>query len=67
MSPIYPMRCPCGHEEDVHALSTMAAQVLDDHGKPCPVCGGKMRRVPARSSFVLKGGGWAKERPKRDS
>jgi predicted nucleic acid-binding Zn ribbon protein len=54
------MRCPCGHEEDVWAKASIAAKILDDHGKACPVCGCKMRRVPARTSFVLKGDGWTK-------
>lgn len=65
--PCYLMRCPCGHEEEVYGQSYCTAQVLDDYGKPCPVCGCKMRRVPARTAVMFKGDGWTKPNTTKES
>lgn len=43
---------PSFSEEGVEALSPEGLEVL---------CGGKVRKLISRTSFVLKGGGWYKD------
>lgn len=31
---------------------------FEEHDIPCPVCGGKTKRLISNTSFVLKGSGW---------
>ena len=53
--PLYEYRCTdCGHEFEKLAK-------VDDPPPTCPVedCSGKSEKRPSRTSFVLKGGGWA--------
>lgn len=66
MSPIYPMRCECGHEQDVYARSMLAGKALADHGCACPKCGKKMRRVPAIVSIQFRGDGWTRKEERHE-
>ena len=56
--PLYDQKCPkCGHSFDI--LVTFAEASRD---VPCPKCDAtKTKRVFSRTSFSLKGGGWAKD------
>ncbi|MGB9668524.1 MAG: FmdB family zinc ribbon protein [Thermosulfidibacteraceae bacterium] len=51
--PIYEYKCnACGHVfEKLQSFS-------DEPIKVCPKCGGEVKRLISRSSFVLKGTGW---------
>lgn len=56
--PTYPYRClKCNHEFDA------VQSILDQPLKTCPreSCLGEVIRLIARTSFVLNGGGWAKD------
>lgn len=53
--PLYVYKCPdCG--QTVEKLAKYA-----DPDPTCPVCEKRMAKAPARTSFVLKGGGWFKD------
>jgi putative FmdB family regulatory protein len=50
--PIYEFSCECGNEkEDLVSVGT-------EHIK-CEGCGKDMKKIISRSSFILKGSGWA--------
>ena len=51
--PIYEYRCEsCGRiVELIHKINDPAPQICDS-------CGGKMRRLISRTSFILNGSGW---------
>lgn len=50
--PLYDLYCICGHEEETILK-------LDEETPPCPECGEKMKKAMSRTSFILKGRGWA--------
>lgn len=54
--PLYVYRCPkCKHEHEKLAK-------FNDPNPTCPECGkAETEKAPARTSFVLKGGGWFKD------
>jgi putative FmdB family regulatory protein len=56
--PIYEQRCKkCGHQFEVLVSHSDRTKI-----QPCRECGnGQTIRVVSRSSFALKGGGWAKD------
>lgn len=57
--PIYVYECEiCGRRFEKLTTSTK-----DQEAPSCtdPECSGSTKRVPARTSFVLKGGGWASD------
>lgn len=50
--PIYEFKCECGKElEELVSLGTKTIK--------CPVCSQDMEKVVSRTSFILKGSGWA--------
>ncbi len=51
--PIYEYKCnACGHRfEKLQSFS-------EEPVKTCPQCGGEVRKLISRSSFILKGSGW---------
>ena len=54
--PTYPYKCTaCAHEFDA------VQSILEDPLKVCPKCQGELKRLIARTAFVLAGGGWAKD------
>jgi len=51
--PVYAYQCHCG---EVYEHDTM------EGARKCPACGDvRARKVPALSTFVLVGDGWAKD------
>lgn len=56
--PLYEYRCPnpkCGHE-----FERLLKHSERDDPQPCEKCGEKQaKKLISRSSFSLKGGGWA--------
>lgn len=56
--PIYVYRCgECG--EDTELLASVRA-FKKEGAPPCSACGSdRMKRVPAASTFILKGSGWS--------
>lgn len=62
--PLYPYRCKrCGAEIDIRHSIKEGARRYHEHKAPDGgTCAGPMRRLIAPGgSFVLKGGGWAKD------
>jgi len=54
--PVYAYRCPhCTHEHS--AIRDICSWSEDK--EVCPVCDKPTKRIVVRSSFILKGGGWA--------
>ena len=51
--PIYEYKCDtCGHRfEKLQCFS-------EEPVKTCPQCGGEVRKLISRSSFILRGSGW---------
>ncbi len=51
--PIYEYKCNvCGHRfEKLQSFS-------EEPVKTCPQCGGEVKKLISRSSFILKGSGW---------
>jgi putative FmdB family regulatory protein len=57
--PWYDYRCPkCKHEE-LDIKRSIKENVLEYE---CPKCGAKMKQIIRKTSFKLKGGGWAKDK-----
>jgi putative FmdB family regulatory protein len=53
--PIYEYKCPtCGAFDAQQRITAPALQA-------CPTCGARVERLISRTSFALKGGGWAKD------
>lgn len=50
--PVFDYVCECGHKE----LDVFAFRHTDD--RKCPVCGGKMRKLPAAPTTVFNGSGF---------
>lgn len=51
--PIYEYKCTsCGH------IFEKMQSFNDEPVKTCPKCGGEVKKLISRSSFVLKGTGW---------
>lgn len=62
--PIYRYKClSCEHEFEQLYLSFSAAE-REEETEPCPKCAAvnKERLINKSTSFLLKGGGWAKDR-----
>jgi putative FmdB family regulatory protein len=55
--PIYEYECPhCGHEFD-----KFVNHLRNGNKWKCPKCGKQANKVISPNSFILKGGGWAKD------
>ena len=51
--PIYEYKCnACGHRFE--KLQSFSEEPI----KTCPRCGGEVKKLISRSSFILKGSGW---------
>jgi putative FmdB family regulatory protein len=52
--PLYEFSCACGREQEI-------LMKMDDPLPYCPTCRTPMDRKVSRSSFALRGDGWAKD------
>ncbi len=62
--PIYDYRCKnCNHEYETMSTSIREAEEVEEKLK-CPLCGStdKERQIAKKTSFTLKGRGWARDR-----
>jgi putative FmdB family regulatory protein len=50
--PVYEFKCECGNETE--SLVPMHTKTIE-----CEECGKDMKKIISRSSFILKGSGWA--------
>ena len=50
--PVYEFECSCGNETE--SLEPMGTKTIK-----CKNCGKDMKKIISKSSFILKGSGWA--------
>lgn len=58
--PIYTYRCPDGHQYEFFTFKSLHT-APEVRKQLCTKCGKEAEIAPSETSFILKGGGWAKD------